>query len=319
MANNSNNEFYLPFISINEATDKILSYIDDRRKHIICSLKTRWHKFNNSCMGGIEPNTIYSIGGISGSGKSSFINSLETDLFDLNKNTDFVVLSFNYEMLSSRQIGRKLSYRLKRTVTELYSGTEDTTVTENDFEKVKEAANTLRNYEIYYVDTPGSVEEVYQTARYFQKTVAKGKWLVILLDHTLLVRGNAGDDERKIISDLQKMFMTLKKIGTTTIIQLTQLNRNIESVDRVRNPAMHFPQRSDIFASDSVFFASDYVIIIHRPELLGITTYGTNNWPVENIIYLHIIKNRDGSQKILKFFNNLKYNSIEENENEVVS
>lgn len=255
MENNSNNQLpHLPFIHINEATNKIVNYIDDRRNRRIRSLRTRWKKFNNTCMGGIEPNTIYSIGGISGSGKSSFVNSLETDLFDLNKDIDFVVLSFNYEMLSSRQVGRKLSARLKRTVTELYSGTEDETVTQNDFEKVKEAANTLRNYSIYYVDTPGSVEEVYQTISYFQNTIAKGKWLIIMLDHTLLVRGNSGDDERKVISDLQKMFMMVKKIGTTTIIQLTQLNRNIESVDRIKNPSLHYPQRSDIFASDKDTF-----------------------------------------------------------------
>ena len=214
--------------------------------------------------------------------------------------------------LSSRQVGRKLSARLKRTVTELYSGTEDETVTQNDFEKVKEAANTLRNYSIYYVDTPGSVEEVYQTISYFQNTIAKGKWLIIMLDHTLLVRGNSGDDERKVISDLQKMFMMVKKIGTTTIIQLTQLNRNIESVDRIKNPSLHYPQRSDIFASDSVFFASDYLMVLHRPEMLGITTYGINNLPVENIIYTHFLKNRDGQPKILQFYNNLKYNTIEE-------
>lgn len=30
--------------------------------------------------------------------KSSFANSLETDLFDMNPNVDFVVLSFNMEI-----------------------------------------------------------------------------------------------------------------------------------------------------------------------------------------------------------------------------
>ena len=32
------------------------------------------------------------------SGKSSFVNSLETDLFDLNPNANCVVLSFNFEI-----------------------------------------------------------------------------------------------------------------------------------------------------------------------------------------------------------------------------
>ena len=117
MENNSNNQLpHLPFIHINEATNKIVNYIDDRRNRRIRSLRTRWKKFNNTCMGGIEPNTIYSIGGISGSGKSSFVNSLETDLFDLNKDIDFVVLSFNYEIDKCLVIPLIVWELLKRTI-----------------------------------------------------------------------------------------------------------------------------------------------------------------------------------------------------------
>jgi len=83
---------------ISSATKEILEYINNRRFGRIRSLRTRWSKFNRHCMGGIEPNTIYSICGISGSGKSSFVNSLQIDLFELNPNEDFVVLNFNFEI-----------------------------------------------------------------------------------------------------------------------------------------------------------------------------------------------------------------------------
>ena len=56
----------LPVRHILEPTKEILRYIDDRRKGIVKSLKTKWNKFNRQCMGGIEPNTIYTIAGISG-------------------------------------------------------------------------------------------------------------------------------------------------------------------------------------------------------------------------------------------------------------
>nr|UWI35790.1 MAG: DnaB-like helicase C terminal domain [Bacteriophage sp.] len=49
-----------------------INYIAGRREHSITSLKTRWVKFNKQCMGGIEPNTVYTIAGISGSGDESF-------------------------------------------------------------------------------------------------------------------------------------------------------------------------------------------------------------------------------------------------------
>ena len=53
----------LPYRHISEATDEILKYINDRRKGYVQSIKTRWKKLNDQCMGGIEPNTIYTIAG----------------------------------------------------------------------------------------------------------------------------------------------------------------------------------------------------------------------------------------------------------------
>jgi replicative DNA helicase len=265
-------------------------------------------------MGGIEPNTIYSIAGISGSGKSSFLNSLETDIYDLNKEVDFVVLSFNFEMLSSRQIGRKLSYKLSKTTSELYAGT-NSTLTEKDISTIKRVGEDLKKYPIYFVDVPGTVEQIKNTIYSFMnEPFAKDKWLVVMLDHTLLTRGKEGDREREVLSELQRFWMELKKVGKTTILQLSQLNRNIEASERINNPTLHFPMRNDLFGSESVYQASDYVLIMHRPEILQIKAYGPQAWPTENLIYLHLLKNREGELKIMSFVNNLKYNRIDETE-----
>lgn len=83
---------------ISVAAKEVCQYIDDRRNHTIESFKTRWEKFNRMCMGGIESNVVYTIAGISGSGKSAFANMIETDLIDLNPGKDVVVLSFSFEI-----------------------------------------------------------------------------------------------------------------------------------------------------------------------------------------------------------------------------
>lgn len=301
---------------ISDATDEILNYINHRRKGIIRSLRTRWSKFNRQCMGGIEPNVIYTVCGISGSGKSSFANSLETDLFDMNPAEDFVVLNFNFEMLSSKQVGRKLSYKLNRTTSELYSAsnTDDSyRVSDVDYEEILKQSDKIRKYPIYYIDCPGTVDEIKNTIIGFQKLEEmKNKWLIVILDHTLLTKGKQSESEREIISNLQRMFMERKKYGKITIIQLSQLNREIEDKDRINNPSLHYPMRRDLFGSDSIFQTSDYVIVLHRPEIIGISEYGPKKLPVKNMIYMHFLKNREGEPKILSFENNLKYNRIDE-------
>lgn len=289
-----------------DATKEALSYITDRKDGNIISLKSRWSNFNNLCS--IDPNSLFTISGISGSGKSSFVNTLETDLIDLNPTQDIVVLSFTLEMLSSRQIGRKLSTRLRKTTRDLYST--DTTLTETDFIKVKTEVQSLAKYPIYYIEGPITIKAIENVISKFQNTVAKDKWLVVTFDHTLLADGDGTDKTN--IDALQKVFMKAKKIGKTTIIQIAQLNRTLEAIDRIKNPSMHFPMRSDLSTSDFMYQCSDYVAVIHRPETLGIQSYGTQHLPVENMLYLHLLKNREGEVGILPFVNDLKYNLINE-------
>lgn len=292
---------------ISKAADEAVSYIKARKDGEIKSLKTRFKKFNDLCMGGFEPNTIYTIGGISGSGKSALVNLFETDFIDLNPDIPVCVLSFQFEMLASKTVSRKLSYKLKRNTSYLFSATNP--IDDKTLDCVKNTAESLKKYPVYYVDTPGTVTEIKATIDYFRETVAKDKWLVIIIDHLLLINSENKSD-KSAISELEKLFMSEKKIGLTTIIQLAQLNRNIESKERISNNNLHYPQRSDISTADEIFHASDYIIIVHTPEKLGILEYGPHNVDCTGKIYLHFLKNREGELKILKFKNELWRNDI---------
>jgi replicative DNA helicase len=286
-----------------------INYIKGRREHSVVSLKTKWKKFNKQCMGGIEPNTVYTIAGISGSGKSSFVNLLQTDIIDLNPNEDIIVLNFSLEMVGFRQVGRTLSNKLRRTTSTLYSS--ETNLDDDTFGKVISVCNQLKEYPIYFIDSPTTPMQVQEIIYNFYNTHVKGtnKHFVILYDHTLLTKPIGSVLET--IAELQRVFIQVKKLPMTSVVQIAQMNRNIEGSERINNPLSHYPMRSDISSSDAIFQASDYVLVIHRPEILNISEYGPNHLPTQNKVYIHILKNRDaGKPCILEFENDLMYNNL---------
>ena len=286
-----------------------INYIRGRKERKIISLKTRWEKFNKQCMGGIEPNAVYTIPGISGSGKSSFANLLSTDIIDLNPSEDIIVLNFSLEMVAFRQVGRTLSNKLRKTTSALYSS--ETSLDDGTFAQVVGVCKQLKEYPIYFVDSPTTPMQVQEIISTFYNTHVKGtgKHFIILYDHALLTKPIGSVLET--IAELQRVFIQVKKLPMTSIIQIAQMNRNIETPERINNPLSHYPMRSDISSSDAIFQASDYVLVIHRPEMLGIQEYGPNHLPTKNKVYIHVLKNRDaGKPCILEFENDLMYNNL---------
>lgn len=294
---------------IAQVAQEAVDYIDKRRHHTITSLKTRWNKFNQQCMGGIEPNAIYTMAGISGSGKSSWANLVQTDLIDLNPEEEIIILTFSLEMVGFRQIGRTLSNKLRKTTSTLYSS--EKSLDDESFKKIVHVTNQLKEYPIYFVDDPGTPMQVESIIKDFYEKYVKGtnKHFVIIYDHSLLTKRVGSAIET--ISELERVFIQVKKYPLTSIIQIAQMNRNIESSERINNSMNHYPMRSDLSSSDAMFQASDYVFVLHRPEILNIHEYGPNHLPVENKVYLHILKNRDaGKPCILEFENDLMYNNL---------
>lgn len=269
---------------------------------------------------------------MSGSGKSTIAEQLKRGIVTNNPEAKIKILSFEFEMLAQDQIIRNLSGKLGVEVKQILSATQNT-LTDEEVSKITSHALQMTNMPIYYVDTVGSVPQISETIFSFineYKMVENNEGLIVTIDHVLLTKGRTGEDEKTKVVNLMHDLVAIKKylssIGMNiTFIILSQLNREIERTDRIINSSLHYPNRNDIFASSSVFYSSDYVLISHKPSVIdGIGTYygparpgfpkglpvfnPTN--PDQPMIYWHLIKERFGSPKILTMVDDFAHSQV---------
>ncbi len=320
--------------SIKEGVSSTLRYIKARREGELSSLKTSFTKLNQALLNGIDWFRIFTIAGLSGGGKSTILEQIKQDILSLNK-VDFVTLSFEFEMLIEDQLSRTISSKTNLPLKEMYSAF--SYLDDTKYNEVLAAAEKLANEHSYYVDNTGTVEQVKQTIMEFvrdQNLTERGLGIIVTIDHVLLTKGKQGDSEKAIVDDLMTTLVELKKyyasIGQRCLfICLSQLNRDLEHIDRISTPALHYPNRNDIFASSAVYTCSDYVLITHKPAaLVGLGAfYGPpkksegfpKGYPVKNpkdpskdMIYWHLIKERFGKQKIMSMVENFEFSRIDE-------
>lgn len=274
------------------------------------------------------------LAGLSGSGKSLICEEFKRDFVDLNPDDKFDILSFEFEMHSKDQVARNLSGKLGMSTKYLYSG-EDNFIKDDEFEHIENVAMSLRRYPIYYVDDFGSVDEIRDTVLDFvdrQDLLSRDRGLVVTIDHVLLTKGKQAEAEKKVIDTLSHMCVELKKKLTSMglrvmIILLSQLNRNIETPDRVMNNMLHYPTKNDIFGASSLFQASDYVLVTHKPAVVdGIGEYygpprasfpkGLPVYTPEDeeraMVYWHLLKERFGKPKVLMMVDYFEQSSCKE-------
>lgn len=305
----------LPFITIEKAARQELNYIKGRMDGNINSLLTPWRKFNQASMNGIEWGSIITVAGMSGSGKTAILNELETGLFEMNPNEKFAVLSFNFEMMARRLVGRKISKSLNITVKQMYNADLEETsrnLSEAQYQKAIEYARSIRDTPVWYVDIPGTVPEIRNTIEHFAMNMPENKdrGILVSLDHSILVKKFGEQSTLDVLYSLAAMFNEMKKKIKSSYVIVSQLNRAIESVERKQNKNLHFPQKSDVFGADALYQYSDIFMITHRPDILKLRTYGPDEEPVDDLIYWHYLKTRDGDPFVAKMKNLLKYNRV---------
>ena len=280
-------------------------------------LRTSWDPLNRYLLGGFEFGQTYMLCGASGHGKSYMLNLLIQDFINPRiQKHPCKVLHFCFEMSASTEILRRLSTAIQLSYRDLLSA--DQPLDSEQYQRVKEQLDKVKDEPIFFCETPGTREDIYNTICKMRNKFPNDN-LVVTLDHALLVQSMPGENEVQTLAALGKMFIKLRKDFNTMNIILCQLNDKIESAIR-RDPgasSLHFPTKTDIHGSKQLYHATDVCLVVHQPALLGLEVYGKHHVPTvtedgQNLIALHVLKNRHGTQGYVRLISHLGQGRITE-------
>jgi replicative DNA helicase len=281
-----------------------LDYISSRAKGEVKSLRTQWEGFNSIGLNGIEWQSLYVLAARPGVGKTLIAASLTRELQRINKDQDFAVLHFQFEMLGRNLALRELSSANRMNIRYLQSaGDADMpALTAADMKKLTDYVATQGHRQDYVIDTPLTVSEMRKALIDFYKEVKKP--FVVTLDHTLLVKQSGTETNRQMtLQNLATMMTEMKNALPITFLVLTQLNREIDDPDRQKPGSLsNYPTEADVFGSDYLLQCADVMIAYNRPAKYNLSLYGPLKYIItpddKYLLAMHVLKNRFGETGI---------------------
>jgi|TARA_B100000315_G_scaffold206731_1_gene201253 replicative DNA helicase len=215
-------------------------------------------------LGGFHPSDLIILAGRPSMGKTALATNIafnaaydyETET-DANGNTrtinGAVVGFFSLEMSSEQLAARILSEQTEIASDKMRRGT----LTNEEFDKLVEAARMLHNLPIFIDDTPALTVNTLRTrARRLKSQHNLG---LVIVDYLQLMQGNLRTDNRVLeIGEITRGLKTLAKELEVPVLALSQLSRAVEQREDKR------PLLSDLRESGTIEQDSDVVSFIFR-------------------------------------------------------
>lgn len=223
----------------------------------------------DSIFGGLIPGDIVVIGGGSGSGKSHELGVVKRNIMSKEINPeadDFIWLSNSLEMRLLSNVLRDLSPKLRKSkgkiLREAFTD-EEAILVKDYFKEMKDGR--------FFLNEQGTDAKTFgEKIREFLDN-HKDKSVFIDVDHIALQKGK--DKKKDSVDDVIEEIQAInREYDNVFWIILSQLNRNI--LLRIREKDNNAaPNRGDLYQSDTIYQAADYLYVTHNPQRLGITDY----------------------------------------------
>jgi replicative DNA helicase len=301
--------YNVDLITFEKAVENSLKLVKDRQKGEIIGAKCRWPKINNLLGGSWQKGCQYVIGGQPGTGKTVLADILVDDFTNKELNNHKIIVIFwNFEMSSQKQVLRIISNKIEMTVNDMMSA--ESPITSDEYQRIENIAQSMKDKNIYFVDIPAKPSEIKGKIEHIVNTNPDSH-IINILDHSLLTRKEKDSDgPRELIGDVSKTFMFIKKKFGCTNILFSQVKREVDSHERAKES--HMPRITDLVWCSEMEHDADVIMFISNPKKHGIKEFEGHN--TQNMLLLNIAKNRDGKVGVVLMRENLKYNIIEQHE-----
>jgi len=295
-----NNASPLKAVSERDALKKALYKMKARHNGELKSLKTAWVNFNNAFCDGLEWRTITVVGARPGTGKTLFMEQLVNDVIKINPDQKFRILKFQFEMLDETNGIRKLSMNVGSDYNTLMS--KEKPVDKSVFQKCVQFYESTASYDIVdVVYDPCTVDEMCATIHaYMEKHKSEDGFTntLVTIDHSALFKvGKGQKDKFEMLYGLGEALTEMKKKFPVAFLVLSQLNRNVETVERAKDGTYgNYILDSDLYGSDALLQHADVVLGINRPFNRRIKFYGPEKYIINDpdLLVFHILKSRNG-------------------------
>lgn len=284
------------FKHISVAYDESLAHMKARAAGLNPSLKTPWQQLNEWTLDGIPWQSIVILAARPSHGKTLTVTQLTRQSFALNPTQEFSVLDFQFEMVGKMMGMREMSMALRKGLKYLNNAEKGNKLTNVDLQAAYAYAKANAHLPVYYDDDPRTVADFKKRVLRFYEATGR-KPIIVTLDHTILLKkARTQETINELLYALGEVMTEIKKMIPVIFIILTQLNRDCEKVERLKNGTIgNYIASADVFGADALHQHADLMLALNMPARMGLVAYGPHRYEVhKDLLAGHVLKNRNG-------------------------
>ncbi len=245
------------------------------QKSNITGLKTSFRDLDN-ITNGLQSGDLIILAARPSMGKTAFAINLGVQVARFN---NLPIALFSLEMPAEQLIMRMLSATSSIEGSKLRSGY----LSNDEWNRLHEAASELRSLPVYIDDTPSiKVSEIFSKCR--KLSSEKGLGLIIVDYIQLISASKSSENRQQEVSEISRNLKALAREMKVPVIALSQLSRLVERREDKR------PMLSDLRESGALEQDADLVLFLYRDEYYMKESSGEGQEKVE----IDVAKHRNG-------------------------